>query len=126
MEMRSSLARVQGLGAAKEGPHHWWVQRATAVALVPLSIWFVISMLGLLGADHATFVAWSSTFGNLVLMILFVAALFQHAQLGVQVVIEDYVHSVPGRVAGIMLVRFAAIAGAASSIIALLLVAFRG
>ena len=59
--MRTPLARVRGLGTAKEGVHHWWMQRLTAVALVPLVLWFVISIAGLAGMDHQQAVAWISS-----------------------------------------------------------------
>ncbi|MGY8992613.1 MAG: succinate dehydrogenase, hydrophobic membrane anchor protein [Rhodospirillales bacterium] len=124
MEMRSPLARVRGLGSAKEGVEHWWVQRITSIALVPLVIWFIFSVPTLIGTDHAAFRIWISHHGNLVLMVLLVSTLFHHAQLGMQVVIEDYVHGKGTKVASILLVKLIAILCAVSSLIALLHVAF--
>ena len=92
MDLRSDLARVRGLGTAKEGTSHWWAQRVTAVALIPLGLWFVYSAVSLSGVDLAGYKAWLNGPGNLLLMVLFVGTLFYHMQLGVQAVIEDYVH----------------------------------
>lgn len=107
-ELRSTLGRVRGLGAAKEGVGHWWAQRLTSVALVPLTLWFVASLIGLIGADHAIFTAWVRQPLNAVLMTLLLAVGFHHLQLGLQVVIEDYVHHEGARIAGIIAVKFAA------------------
>lgn len=126
MRRENVLGRVLGLGAAKTGMHHWTTQRLTSVALVPLSLWFVVSAVGLTGADYPVFVGWLSEFGNLVLMILFVAVVFHHAQAGVQVVIEDYVSCEATKIASIMLTKFVAMFGAVSCVVAILLVAFRG
>jgi succinate dehydrogenase / fumarate reductase membrane anchor subunit len=125
MELRSSLGRARGLGSAKEGVAHWWAQRVTAIALVPLSIWFVCAAISLLGADHATFQTWIAQFGNALLMILTVLALFYHALLGMQVVIEDYVHGEGARIATLLIVKFVLLALAASCVLAVILVALR-
>lgn len=90
MEMRSMLGRARGLGSAKEGVAHWWAQRVTAVALVPLLLWFVISVIAVSGADHAAFKAWASGPITATLLICLTVAAFYHAALGLQVVIEDY------------------------------------
>jgi succinate dehydrogenase / fumarate reductase membrane anchor subunit len=90
--MRTVLGRVRGLGSAKEGVHHWWMQRLTAVALVPLILWFVASLAGLAGAGHAETVEWLGSPLVAIAMILMVIATLYHAALGVQIVIEDYVH----------------------------------
>jgi succinate dehydrogenase / fumarate reductase membrane anchor subunit len=125
MELRSSLGRVRGLGSAKEGVGHWWAQRVTAIALVPLSIWFVVAAISLMGADHAGFQAWIGQFGNALLMILTVSVLFYHASLGMQVVIEDYVHGDGVRVVSLLLAKFVLAALAASCVLAVVLVALR-
>ena len=109
MEMRSPLARVRGLGAAHEGAHHWWGQRLTGIALVPLCLWFIWAMSGLLGADLATFKAWLATGQNAVLMILLIVSGVHHAQLGLQVVIEDYVHSEGAKTVSLVLVKLGAV-----------------
>lgn len=120
MEMRSTLSRTRGLGSAKEGVAHWWAQRVTGVALVPLSLWFVYAAVALAGADLDTFRAWAAEIGNRLLMILFAIALFHHAQLGVQVVIEDYVHNEAAKIASILAVKLIAVALAVSCILAVL------
>jgi succinate dehydrogenase / fumarate reductase membrane anchor subunit len=109
MEMRSPLARVRGLGAAHEGAHHWWGQRLTGIALVPLTLWFVWAVSGLLGADLAAFKLWLATGQNAVLLILLIVSGVHHAQLGLQVVIEDYVHSEGAKTVSLILVKLGAV-----------------
>jgi succinate dehydrogenase / fumarate reductase membrane anchor subunit len=91
--MRTPVARARGLGAAKEGVQHWWAQRVSAAALVPLALWFVASIIGLAGADHAAVVEWLSNPLVTVLMIVLIGTTFYHASLGMQVVYEDYIHT---------------------------------
>ncbi len=120
MSLRTPLGRVRGLGSAKEGTAHWWAQRLTAIALVPLVLWFAVSLIVLTGADHATVAAWLRDPVAAVLMLLLILAGFHHAQLGVQVVIEDYVHAEWLKLALVTAVRFAAVAlgiGAAFSVL---------
>jgi succinate dehydrogenase / fumarate reductase membrane anchor subunit len=105
MELRTPLGRARGLGSAKEGVAHWWAQRTTAVALVPLTLWFVASVIGLIGADYAVAVAWFKAPLNATLMILLVVATFYHAALGVQVVVEDYIHHEGQKIAILLLVK---------------------
>ena len=92
MSLRSDLGKVKGLGAAKEGVGHWRLQRLTALALLPLALWFVATLLGLIGAPHAAVVAWIGQGHVTVLLLALVIALFCHLQLGLQVVLEDYLH----------------------------------
>ena len=124
MSLRSDLGRVRGLGTAKEGTSHWWAQRLTAVALVPLTLWFVWSVIKLVGVDQLGFKSWLNDDANLVLMILFVGSLFYHMQLGIQVVIEDYVHGELKKVTSLVLNLFLALFLGVSSIVALLKLAF--
>ena len=124
--MRTPLARVRGLGSAKDGVHHWWMQRLTAVALVPLVLWFVVSIAGLSGMSHDDAVAWISSPAVAIMLTLLSVATFYHAQLGVQVVIEDYVHSKPVKLAALVALKFAAIIMAVASIFAVLKIAFGG
>src|SRR5690606_7426635 len=105
MSMRAPLARVRGLGSAKEGVGHWWVQRVTALALIPLAIWFVGSVIALVGADYATVVNWLRSPVVAALLLLLILATFYHAALGLQVVIEDYVHDEPVKLAAILAVK---------------------
>ncbi|MFO0995962.1 MAG: succinate dehydrogenase, hydrophobic membrane anchor protein [Alphaproteobacteria bacterium] len=123
---RSMLARVRYLGSAKDGTAHWWAQRLTAVALVPLSIWFVASMVALTGAPHEDVTAWLRRPLPAVFMILLVVAVFHHAQLGLQVVIEDYVRRPALRVASLMIVKLAAFGLGLAAIFAVLKIAFGG
>jgi succinate dehydrogenase / fumarate reductase membrane anchor subunit len=125
MELRSSLGRVRGLGSAKEGVGHWWAQRVTAIALVPLVIWFVFAAVSLMSADYDAFQDWIGQFGNSLLMILTVLVLFYHAHLGMQVVVEDYVHGEAARVLTLLAVRFMLAVLAASCVLAVVLVALR-
>ncbi len=92
-QMRSPLARAMGLGSAKKGVEHWWAERVSAVALIPLTLWFVASIVAQTGSDHATFITWLRTPVAAIMMVLLLIALFHHTALGLQVVIEDYRHA---------------------------------
>ncbi len=109
MSRRTPTGRVRGLGSAQHGVEHWWAQRLTALALVPLAVWFCVEVVGLIGADHAAFAAWLSTPGRAVAMLLLVGATFYHMKLGLQMVIEDYVHSRGWNVALLVLNTFACV-----------------
>lgn len=119
-ERRSDLGRVRGLGSAKEGVQHWWAQRATAVALVPLTIWFVASILALLGGSRAELMAWLASPFSAGLLILFLVATFWHALLGLQVVIEDYVHHEGRKLAALLAVKGILYLLAAASIVSVI------
>lgn len=112
MSLRTPLGKAIGLGSAQSGAHHWWMQRVTAVALIPLALWFVWALMSLLGADQATVQAWISQPLNAAMLMALVIAMFYHAQLGLQVVIEDYVHTGWLEISLQILVKFAAIIGA--------------
>lgn len=121
-DLRAPLGRARGLGSAKHGAGHWRWQRITAVLLVPLGLWFVwatIDLIGL-GFDHTVFRAWTSEPGNALLTILFAAAMFHHAALGLQVVIEDYVHGPAARTVSLFAANATMGALAVSSILAVL------
>jgi succinate dehydrogenase / fumarate reductase membrane anchor subunit len=122
--LRSALGRARGLGSAKEGMHHWWAQRLTALALIPLTVWFVVSLIGLVGADYQEFVHWLANLVNATAMILFLAIAFHHAQLGLQVVLEDYVSNHALRITGVIVAKFLCAGLAAFSIVSTLIVAF--
>ena len=121
--LRSPLGRAVGLGSAKEGVQHWWRQRLTAVALVPLALWFAASVLAHLGSDHAQFIAWLRAPVPAILMILLLGASFYHAALGCQVVIEDYVHGGAAKLLALTAVRFACVLLAVAGIFAVLRIA---
>ena len=90
--MKAPLARARGLGSAGHGSSHWMHQRITAIANIPLAIWFVFSVVSLKGADHAEFTDWLAEPVNAILAILFIVSSFYHAALGAQVITEDYIH----------------------------------
>lgn len=128
MTMETPLHRVQGLGSSHSGVRHFWRQRVTAIALIPLSIWFAWSVLGLVGAREVqalTFLT-LSPLGiplNAILMGIFIVILLYHMVLGLQVVIDDYVHSEGGKIFLMLLMRAFALAVGATSLFALLRIA---
>jgi len=91
--LRTPLARARGLGSAKGGTHHFWLQRLTAIALVPLTVWFALTVASLATVDLPAVVTWMKSPLSALLMLSFLLAGFWHMKLGLQVVIEDYVHS---------------------------------
>ena len=121
--LKSRLGRVRGLGSAKEGAAHWWAQRLTAVALVPLVFWLAASLAALSGAGHDAVVTWLRGPIAPVAMIALLAAGFHHLQLGMQVVIEDYVHSETAKITLIVMVKLGAALAALVSIISVLRIA---
>ena len=126
MSLRSPLGRVLGLGSAKDGVRHWWSQRLTSIALVPLSVWFVVSLLALPSLDHATVVSWMAQGWTALLLTIFVLVASWHSQLGVRVVIEDYVHGPGTKTLTLVLVTFAHCLVAAAGVFAILKVSFGG
>ncbi len=126
MALRTPLGRVRGLGAAKEGVEHWWMVRLTSIALVPLTIWFVASIVALAGADYAEVVAWLRSPVVAVTMVLLVGITFHHTQAGLQVVIEDYVHDEAAKIAAIIVVKAASLVLGLAGIFAVLKIAFGG
>ena len=124
MSMRTPLAQVRGLGSAKAGAHHWWAQRLSAIALIPLVLWLVASLAAVATGDYATAVDWLRSPWNSALLILLIGAMFYHAHLGMQVVFEDYVSTHWLQVASIILVRFLAMLLSVVSIIAVLRVSW--
>lgn len=120
MSLQTPLARARGLGSAKDGTHHWWMQRLTAVALVPLSLWFIYSLVCIGAMDYNAAIDWLQAPVTGVLMILFVFVLFYHAQLGLQVVIEDYVSNELIKISSIILLRFIIAFAGLSGVLAVL------
>jgi succinate dehydrogenase / fumarate reductase, membrane anchor subunit len=123
MSLRSPLGRVLGSGAAGEGVHHWWRQRLTSLALVPLTIWFVVSLLALPALDYATLAAWMHGSFTALLLILMLLIGAWHSQLGLRVVIEDYVHGAGSRTLLLVLALFANVLLAAAGVFAVLRIA---
>lgn len=124
MSYRTPVKRARGLGSARSGVRHWWMQRVTAIALIPLGIWFASSFIALLSADYPTVTAWLAHPLNAVLMTLMLAVMFYHSWLGVQVVVEDYVHSEGIKVASLLLIKFAHVLLAAYGVFVVLGIAF--
>jgi succinate dehydrogenase / fumarate reductase membrane anchor subunit len=122
--LRTPLGRVEGLGAARTGTSHFWQQRVTAVALVPLSIWFVGSALAYVGAEQGAVAAFFAEPAEAILMFLFIVASVHHMSLGLQVIIEDYVHKEGAKVTLLVLNRFACWVIGAAAGFALLRLAF--
>ena len=123
---RTPLKQVRGLGSAKEGTQHFFVQRLTALALIVLACWFLYFVVGLMQADYLTASDAVAKPWNATLLIAFLVAMFWHAQLGVQVVIEDYVHSHGLALAAQIAVRFLCILGALASVFAVVILALGG
>lgn len=89
---RSQLGRVRGAGSAKSGVHRWYLERVTAIALVPLTLWFVFAMVRLAGTTQEGVAIWASRPVNTIFLLALIAMTFRHMQLGIQVILEDYVH----------------------------------
>ena len=123
MSIRTPLARVRGLGTAKDGAHHWWMQRVTSVALIPLVLWFVISLLSVARADYQTFHLWLSNPISAGLMVALLAAMFYHANLGMQVIFEDYVRPEGAKILAVLATQFVLFLLGAISIVAVLKIA---
>lgn len=122
-QLRTPIKIARGLGSAKQGAHHFMVQRITAAALLGLGVWFVWIVLSMLHMDYATARSLVAEPFNAVLMLAFIVALFWHAQLGLQVVIEDYVHTHGLQLALQITVKFLCFLGAAASVLALMRIA---
>lgn len=126
MSLRSPLAAVLGRGAAGEGAAHWWAQRASALALVPLTLWFLLSLTRLPLDDYAAVTLWMANGTNPLWLALLLVALCFHSRLGVQVVIEDYVHSGALKFAALLLNSAAHLLLAGTGLYAVLRIALRG
>lgn len=116
MSFSTPLAKARGLGSAKSGTHHWIAQRLTAIAMIPLSIWFVSSLVCMTELDHQTATEWIQSPLVAVYLLLFIIVMFYHTQLGLQVVIEDYFDSKVVKITGLVLLKlvsfFAGVAAA--------------
>jgi succinate dehydrogenase / fumarate reductase, membrane anchor subunit len=107
--LRSPLSRARGLGSAREGAKHWWAQTVTSLALVPLTLWFIWSVVRLAGASQADIVDWMASPVRLALMLALIITTFYHLRLGLRVVIEDYVHQPAVKLAAVLAVDAACI-----------------
>jgi succinate dehydrogenase / fumarate reductase membrane anchor subunit len=121
--LRSPVGRAMGLGSAKEGVEHWWLQRVTAIALVPLTLWFVVAVVRLSSADIDAVRDWVGRPLPAILLVLLLIATFWHVSLGLQVVIEDYVHTDLAKLGLVIVVRLACFALTVAGILAVLAMA---
>ena len=124
MNLQTPLGRARGLGSAKSGTKHWWAQRVTAIALIPLTIWFVVAMISATGNDYNNAQQFIGNPINAILFILLIVATFHHAQLGLQVVIEDYVHNKPMEIGLLIITKGTVIVLSLSSVFAVLSITF--
>lgn len=124
MSLQSPLGRVLGLGSAKDGVSHWWNQRISAVALVLLGLWFVISLLALSDLAYASITGWIREPLNSVLLLLLLITMAFHSSLGIQVVVEDYVHEGWLKIGTLVLAKFAHILFAVVGAFAILRISF--
>jgi succinate dehydrogenase / fumarate reductase, membrane anchor subunit len=124
MSLRTPLGRVLGLGAARDGVSHWWSQRLTAVALVPLTLWFLVSLARAASLDFESARVWLTRPLHSVGTLLLVIVLCLHSRLGVQVVVEDYVHRPGLKLVTLVLIDFAHFVLGAAGIYAILRVTF--
>jgi len=122
--LRSPLGRVRGMGSAKSGTHHWWMQRVTSIALLPLTLWFVFSMISLAGASYLETLLWIAQPVNAVLMLVLIGLTFHHMAAGLQVVVEDYVRDEFKRIAFVLVIKAASLLMALASGFAVLRIAF--
>ncbi len=120
MSLRTPLSQVRGLGSAKEGTQHFWYQRITAIVLVPLIIWLCYSLIRLTSMEYEAVITWISSPLNTLLLLALVISVFLHAFLGIQVVIEDYIHTEWQKIASIILVKFLVFLATMASILAIL------
>jgi succinate dehydrogenase / fumarate reductase membrane anchor subunit len=125
VSLRTPLGAVLGRGAAGEGVSHWWAQRVSALALVPLTLWLLVALIRLPLADYAAVTIWMASGWNPVWLALLLLALCWHSRLGVQVVIEDYVHGKPAKTAALLLSTAAHVVLAAAGLYAILRLALR-
>lgn len=122
-DMRTPLKRAKGWGSAKSGTHHFWVQRLTALALIPLTLWFCFGIASLPSMGYADIVAWLKTPYSSIMMVMTIVAVFYHYALGMQVIIEDYVPDHGKRTVAIIAVNFFSIAVAVTGVFSVLKIA---
>lgn len=126
MDFQTPLAKVRGLGSAKAGTGHFWMQRITAISLIPLSLWMVSFTKQLLGASYEEILQWLSGPLDAVLAIAWIVAAFYHAALGLQVVIEDYVHTEWRKITSIWLMKLTFLFFGLAAIVAILRISLIG
>lgn len=117
---QAAQARVPELGSARSGARHWWWQRVTALALVPLTVWFVFSFTALVGADHRAYAQWIGAPFNATLMIALMVVLFCHMALGLQVIAEDYLHVERTKLLAVIAIQLGSLGLALVSVVAII------
>ena len=120
MNFNTPLAQVRGLGSAKSGSHHWIIQRLTAIALIPLSFWFIFSLIAIENMDYQSAIIWMKSPTSVILLLLFIITLFHHLQLGLQVVIEDYITGKVLKVSSLIALKLTSFCAAIAAIVAVL------
>ena len=126
MRMETPIARVRGLGSAKSGAHHWWLERLTSVSTLILFIWLLVSLLRLPSLDYEGVTGWLSSPVAAVPMLLLIVSTFWHSRLGLQVLIEDYVHEDGLKFFTLTVMNFFIIAVGALAFFSVLKIAFMG
>jgi succinate dehydrogenase / fumarate reductase membrane anchor subunit len=124
--MGSPIGRVRGLGSARSGARHWWTERLTSIATLVLFLWLLVSLVRLPALDHSSVSAWLQDPLAAVPMLLLIAATFWHLKLGLQVIVEDYVHTEGTKLFSILLLNFFVVGAAALAAFAVLKMAFAG
>lgn len=125
MRFMTPTKKARGLGAVKTGLHHWWLQRITSIALIPLTLWVVFSVATQVGEDYATVTAWIAEPFTTLMLTLFVSTATYHASLGLQVVIEDYIHHSGIKWAALLAIKLVLILLGTLSVVSILRVAFQ-
>jgi succinate dehydrogenase / fumarate reductase membrane anchor subunit len=123
MNSQTPLHKVEGMGPSHSGTGHFWHERVTSVALIPLSLWFLYAMLGLAGTSEVTALQFLAHPVNAILMGAFVCFSLWHAYLGLQVVIDDYIHTPGSKIILMLLIRFSVIATGATCLFAVVRIA---
>jgi succinate dehydrogenase / fumarate reductase membrane anchor subunit len=123
MSLQSPLGKILGHGSAGHGTEHWWAQRVTAAALLPLTIWFALAIGGMDSYDHSAVIEWIASPLNGILLSLLLIAVLYHSQLGLQVVVEDYVHTGWVRVSTLTLLQLAHIAAGVAGLYSVIVIA---
>ncbi len=126
MSMRTPLGRVMGLGSAKEGTRHWWMQRVTAIALLGLGFWFMVALVSIGEMTYSNTVSWLSRPANAILLVSFLLALLYHSKLGIQIVIEDYVSTPVLKVSGLLISVFVHLFLAVAGVVSILRISSGG
>ena len=126
MSLESPLGKFLGHGSAKEGTEHWWSQRLTSVALVPLTLWFVFALFGLDSLEYAVVVVWLAEPLNAILLLLLIVSMLHHSQLGLEVVVEDYVHTGWVKVLTLMTFKFIHIGMGVAGVYAVIIISLGG